>query len=87
MEMIKNEVTCLILLRFLEEENDSERGSQSFAKPKHSTNQVRYLSDFKILNKNLKCKLHPMHRINKMLLNWEVFSTIHHLIQKWDIII
>ena len=28
-----------------------------------------------------------MHRINKMLLNWEVFSTIHHLIQKWDIII
>ena len=43
-------------------------------KPKHKTNQVRFLSDFRNLNKQLKRKPYPMSKINEMLLKLEGFQ-------------
>ena len=55
-EMLKNEVGRLVLLVFLEVANDSEQRSLSFAEPKPKSNQIRFLSDFGNLNKQLKQK-------------------------------
>ena len=50
--MSKKEVGNLALLGFLEVANDSEQGDPSFAQPKPKSNWVRFLSDFRNLNKN-----------------------------------
>ena len=50
-EMFKNGVECLVLLRVLKVENDSEWGALSFAQPKPKLNRVLFLSDFRNLNK------------------------------------
>ena len=58
----------------LEEGNDSEWGAPSFAQPKEKMNQVRFLSDFQNLNRQLKGKPHPIPKISEMLLNFEGFQ-------------
>ena len=62
-----------MILRALEETNDSEWGATSFAQPKKKTNCVRFLSDFWNLNIQLKRKTYPMPKIHEMLLNLEGF--------------
>ena len=42
-EMLKEEVDRLVILGFLDLENDSERGSPSLAQPKPKPNQVSFL--------------------------------------------
>ena len=72
--MFKKEVERLFLLVALEVENDSEWGSPSFAQPQPKSNLVRFLSDFRNLNKQLKRKPYPMPKINTMLLKLEGFQ-------------
>ena len=67
-EMFKKEVERLVLLGVLEVENDSEWGAPYFAQPKNKSNRVRFLSDFRNLNKQLKRKPYPMPKINEMVL-------------------
>ena len=66
--MFKKEVESLVLLGVLEVENDSEWGAPYFAQPKNKSNRVRFLSDFRNLNKQLKRKPYPMPKINEMVL-------------------
>ena len=72
--MLKKEVECLVQLRVLEVANDSELGAPSFSQPKPKSNQVRFLSDFRNLNKQLKRKTYTMPKINQMLLKLEGFQ-------------
>ena len=51
-----------------------EWGDPSFAQPKPKSNQVRFISDFRNLNKQLKHKPYPMPNINEMLLKLEGFQ-------------
>ena len=78
--MFKQEVEHLVVLGVLELANDSEWVAPSFAKPKHKLNQVHFLSEFRNLNKQLKQKQFPMSKIKEMLLKWNVFSMLRHLI-------
>ena len=66
--MFKKEVEGLVLLGVLEIENYSELGAPSFAQPKPKSNRVKFLSDFRNPNKQLKKKPYPMLKINEMLL-------------------
>ena len=75
-EIFKKEVERLVLLGFLKIANDSEQGSPSFSQPKPKTNQLRFLSYFISLNKQLKCKPYPMPNINEMLLKLEGFQYV-----------
>ena len=72
--MFRKEVERLVGLGVLEEANDSKWGSPSFAQPKAKTNHVRFLSDFRNLNRQLKHKPYPMPKICEMLLNLEGFQ-------------
>ena len=58
----------------LEEANDSERRAASFAEPKAKTNRIRFLSDFRNLNRQLKRKPYPKPKIREILLNLEGFK-------------
>ena len=78
--MFKKEVERLVLLGVLELENISEWGEPSFAHPKPKSNRVRFLSNFRNLNKKLNQKPYPMPKTNKMLLKLEGFSMLRHLI-------
>ena len=73
-EMFKKEVEHLVLLGLLEAANDSEWGSLSFDQPKPKSNHVRFLSDSRNLNTQLKQKSYPMPKINEMLLKLEGFQ-------------
>ena len=73
-EIFKKEVECLVLLGVLKIANYSELGAPSFSQPKPKSNQVRFISDFRNLNKQLKCKPYPMPNINEMLLKLEGFK-------------
>ena len=73
-EIFKKEVERLVLLGIIEVSNDSEWGYPSFAQPKHESNQVRFLSEFRNLNKQLKQKPHPVPKINEMLFKLEGFK-------------
>ena len=55
----------LVLLGFLEKSNNY------FSQNRPKMNQVCFLSDFRHLNKQLKCKLYPMTKINEILLKVE----------------
>ena len=57
----------------LEVANESEWGAPSFAEPKPKSYQVRFISDFRNINKQLKHKSYPMTNINGMLLKLEGF--------------
>ena len=71
--IFRKEVGRLVNLGVLEEENDSEWGAPSFSQPKAKTNHVRFLSDFRNLNRQLKNNPYPMPKINEILLNLEGF--------------
>ena len=73
-EIFKKGVETLFLLGVLEVGNYSEQGSSSFAQPKPKSNQVRFLSDFSNLNKQLNQKPYPTPKINEMLLKLEGFK-------------
>ena len=72
--MFKKEVEGLVLLGFLEVANDLELGAPPFAQPKHKSDRLRFLSEFRNLNKELKKKPHPMSKMNEMLLKLEGFQ-------------
>ena len=67
-EIFKKEVEHLFLLEVLDVANDSEGGYPSFAQPKPKSNQVRLISDFRNINKQLKRKPLSIPKINDMLL-------------------
>ena len=73
-KMLKKVFERLFLLRALEVENDSEWGAPSFAQPKPKPNLVRFLSDFRNINKKLNQKPYPMPKTNGMLLKLEGFQ-------------
>ena len=66
--MFKKQVEPLVLIEFIETASESEWGGPSFAQPKPKSNQMRFLRDFRNLNKQLERKLYPMPKINEMLL-------------------
>ena len=72
--MFRKEVNILVLLRVLEEVNDSEWGASSFVQPKPKTNCIRFLSNFWNLNRKLKRKPYPMPKIREIILNLEGFQ-------------
>ena len=67
-------VERLVSLGVLEEANGSEWGAPSFSQQKVKTNRVRFLSDFRNLNRQLKRKPGPIPKIREMLLNLEGFQ-------------
>ena len=69
-----------IPLGFLKVGNDLEWGAPSFAQHKNKSNQVRFISDFRNLNTQLKQKPYPLPKINGMLLKLEVFSMLCYFI-------
>ena len=71
--MFRKEVERLVRLGVLKEANDSEWGAPSFAQLKAKTNRVRFLIDFRNLNRRLKRKPYPMTKIREILLNLEGF--------------
>ena len=71
--MFKKEVEWLLLLGFLELAKNSEWWAPSFAQPKSISNWVRFLSDFRNLNKQLNQNPYPMPKIYEMLLKLEGF--------------
>ena len=71
--MFRKEVKRLVSLWVLEEVNESEWGALSFAQLKAKTNRVRFLSDFRNLNRQSKCKPYIMPNIREMILNLEGF--------------
>ena len=73
-EMLKKEVERLVLIGALEIANESEQGAPSFEQPK--PNWVRFISDFRNLNKQLKHKPYPTPKINEMLLKLDFFSML-----------
>ena len=52
--MFRKEVERLVKIGVPEESNESEWAAPSFAQPKGKTNRVRFLSDFRNLNRQLK---------------------------------
>ena len=72
--MFKKEVERLVQLWVLEVANCSEWGAPSFAQPKPKSNQVRFLSDFININKQLKQKPYDIPKINDMLLKLKGFQ-------------
>ena len=72
--MFRKEVERIVNLGVLEEANDSECKRPSFSQTKVKTNHVRFLSDFRNLNRQLKCNPYPMPKIREMLLNIEGFK-------------
>ena len=73
-KMLKKEVKYLVLLGVLEVANNSDCVSSSFTQLKPESNWVSFLSNFRKLNKLLKQKTYPMHKINEMLLKLESFQ-------------
>ena len=72
--MLKKEVKILVRLGFPEEANNSEWGTFYFPQRKAKTNRVRFLSDFRNLNRQLKRKPYAMAKIREMLLHLEGFQ-------------
>ena len=56
------------ILGLIELENNWERGAPSFAQPKHKSNWLHFLNEFRNLNKQLNQKPHPMPKTNEILL-------------------
>ena len=72
--MFRKDVERIVKLGVTEEANDSEWGAPTFYQPKEKTNQIRFLSDFRNLNRQLKRKPYPMPKIREMILNLEGFQ-------------
>ena len=75
--MSRKEVKRLVKFGILKEANDSEWGAPYFAQPKPKTSRVKFLSDFRNLNRQLKRKPYPKPKISEILLNLEGFNTLH----------
>ena len=69
----RKEVERLLKIGVLKESNDSEWGAPSFSQPKSKTNRIRFLSDFRNLNRQLKRKPYPMPKTWELISNLEVF--------------
>ena len=63
--MFRKESERLFKLGVIEEANESEWGAPSFAQTREKTNQIRFLSDFQNLNRQLKCKPYFMKKYKK----------------------
>ena len=61
--MFRKEVERLVKLGVFEEANNSELGAPYFDQPKPKTNCVRFLSDFRKLNRQLKRNPYPTPKI------------------------
>ena len=72
--MFKKEAKRLVISEVLEEANESEWGAPSFAQKKAKMIRVRFLSDFRNLNRPLKRKPYTIPKISEMLLNLEGFQ-------------
>ena len=72
--MLKKEAETLVSLGVLEEANYSKWVTLTFAQPKSKTNRLRFLSDFRSLNRQLKRKPYPVPKVREMLLNLEGFQ-------------
>ena len=72
--MFRKSVKRLVSLGVLEEANEPKWGATLFAQPKTKTNRVRFLSDFRNLNRQIKNKPYPTPKINEMILNIESFQ-------------
>ena len=64
----------MVILGFIEKSHDSDLGDPSFSQPKPRTNWLCFLSEFGILNKQLKCKPYTIPKENKILLKLEGFN-------------
>ena len=73
-EIFKKEVERLVLIGFLEVANNSEWGTPSFSQHKPKSNQLRFLSDYSNLNKQLKQKPYLIPKLNEILLRLEFFQ-------------
>ena len=71
---VQKGVVNLLLLGVLKVENDSEWGSPSFFQPKPKSNKVKFLSDFRNINKKSNQKPYPRPKIIEMLLKLEGFQ-------------
>ena len=78
----KKEFKIIASLVVPEEANESEWGATSFAQLKAKTNRVRFLSDIRNLNRQLKRKPYPMPKIHEMLLNLGGFKYATSLVLK-----
>jgi hypothetical protein len=69
---LKQEVEGLVRLGVLRKINRSEWAASTFILPKYDCT-VRFISDFRKLNKQIKCKPFPIPRISDLLLKLEGF--------------
>ena len=72
-DMFRKEVKRLVGIGVIKEANESKWVANYFDQPKPKTDRVRFLSDFRNLNRQLKRKPYPMPKIREMLLNLEGF--------------
>ena len=85
--MFRTEVEILVKVGVLKEENYSEWGAPSFAKPKAKTNRIRFSNNLRNLNRKLKLNPYPMPKIREMVLNLGGLNTLIHWTKIWVIII
>ena len=74
--MLRKKVEKIVDLRALENLNESNWVAPSFSWPKSKSNWVRFLSDFRNLNRQCKHKSDPIQKIHGMLLQLEGFKYI-----------
>ena len=67
--MFRKEVEIMVKLGVTKEANYPEWGAPSFAHPKTKTNQIRFLSDFQNLNRQLQRKSYTIPKIQEVILN------------------
>jgi hypothetical protein len=71
--MIRNEVECLCCLNVLRRCNESEWAAPSFGTPKKN-GQIRFVSDFRQLNKWIIRRPYPMPSIHELFKRFEGFT-------------
>jgi hypothetical protein len=69
----KTELDCLEKLGFLKKVNRSQWGAPTFIIPRKD-GTVRFISNFRELNKRIKCEPYPIPKINDLLLRLEGFT-------------
>jgi hypothetical protein len=81
--MIRNEVERLCCLNVLRRCNESEWAAPSFGTPKKN-GQIRFVSDFRQLNKWIIRRPYPMPSIHELFKRFEGFTTVLPSISTWD---
>ena len=66
-EKFKKEIDTLVELGVLEKDSSSQWAAPSFTQPKKNPNEVRFLSDFRQLNKCMVRKPYPLPKISEIL--------------------